>query len=827
MFDYLFSIKEIENYILKEGMGFINPELTYERVHQLESEIIYDLNIERRYGNHFKSGTREIIENWWDRCLEVSQTNQVLINQLQYKGSRLYIAMSSPSVVVGFISRFQTNFLGINYGTGIDPKCLRMGSTSKEKNSNAAGIFGEGFKVEVNRLLASGCEVIYRSGNTEWNFIHDIDVFKMKSIKQATEVPNLCVAVSNIAEDTIFSLNENHYLFLQILDHDFIFKTDTSENRVFSGCELLCSPNHISKIYVHGIFVKEDTRNYPTFGINYKGSKGSFKALGISRDRDNILGQYLAKEIPYIWTQNKSHKQEAALVSLIYDTIDKYPNSALADEYRYSFKISAIHLGFFERLLAEFFRRHPKLYIPVKDSKQNEEILFLNFEPIKVSENMLNVLNQSRDCPTLEKAYEIRDEHFVNHPCVTFNADELKLTLEIGVELTSLFSPEVSDNLIKWKNIREAFGNSQRLLYYSKNHNQWIIDTGLLDINRVHGILMYEDSKFSCAGTNCVCVKQLVVNAFLDELVKRTGSPRSKYQNRIVRYYMELTSKGITTEASERKGERYRSASQLSEATKYQEASPPLHSDSKSRDSDNSLHKKVIDIMNDYVPIDKNENLRHVTKTTNISIQSALADCQKSSNANQEPHIRIPKKELTNEGKLNLFKSALDEWNCSNSEVNMEVKIVLGLKLYMPYPAGKEEIDKKMRLLVLLNSAIIKIIFIEVFKITNPSYYLFYDEKSDKIAFNMNNQLWFNLSTQFDQQNNLDIYIRQWFLVICHEHAHYFELGHKNPFIDAMAVFVLSLSNEWHSFIATYNRESLIWKDIKTNYDLFLKSNLK
>lgn len=51
----------------------------------------------------------------------------------------------------------------VNYGGLITVDAMVLGNSSKRGQSGATGFFGEGVKVEINRLTASGMTVQYKT----------------------------------------------------------------------------------------------------------------------------------------------------------------------------------------------------------------------------------------------------------------------------------------------------------------------------------------------------------------------------------------------------------------------------------------------------------------------------------------------------------------------------------------------------------------------------------------------------------------------------------------------------------------------------------------
>lgn len=137
-----------------------------------------------------------------------------------------------------------------------------------------AGHFGEGAKVEINRLVQEGCTVTYCTGNAIWMF--------ERAVAPGCTIPELHVKIHpgldtfdfvGIAITAKYNysgrlLEDERFLFL--LRHYNKIASAPVPSRDWSGMELLLDPCHHGKVFVQSIFVM-DAPTYKEFGIKYTG----------------------------------------------------------------------------------------------------------------------------------------------------------------------------------------------------------------------------------------------------------------------------------------------------------------------------------------------------------------------------------------------------------------------------------------------------------------------------------------------------------------------------------------------------------------------------
>ena len=137
-----------------------------------------------------------------------------------------------------------------------------------------AGQYGEGAKVEINRLIGEGCTVKYWTGNAAWTFdrrptpgcsIPELHV----TVQPGGNVYDF-VSIAIIAEPGYRGnlLETDNFLFLQ--GSYSKLASQMRPDMKLSGMELLLDQPHWGKVFIHGIFVTK-APFYKLFGLNYTG----------------------------------------------------------------------------------------------------------------------------------------------------------------------------------------------------------------------------------------------------------------------------------------------------------------------------------------------------------------------------------------------------------------------------------------------------------------------------------------------------------------------------------------------------------------------------
>lgn len=184
------------------------------------------LNVVSRYANHLHPSVREQVQNWKDQCVQIAIENNRSFTpaclQVETRTGNDYQCFilydNTIKQMLGFIVSVAVNGkLSIefcNYGTILNRNILQFGRTSKEDNNNMAGNFGEGMKVEINRLVSLGAQINFYTGKAIWNFYHSPQTELYVSFKPLnTQKPlhETHIVLHNVPMEA--KIDINHYLF--------------------------------------------------------------------------------------------------------------------------------------------------------------------------------------------------------------------------------------------------------------------------------------------------------------------------------------------------------------------------------------------------------------------------------------------------------------------------------------------------------------------------------------------------------------------------------------------------------------------------------------
>lgn len=148
----------------------------------------------------------------------------------------------------------------------------------------AAGYFGEGAKVELNRLVAKGASVQYHTGNVLWRFEYlkadgcenpELHILSTKKTQPADGHTTMRISFPvkwySKGKQIYAALDFGNYLFFQdtypALSWPLPRKAKSDD---IAGLEILPDPKHHGRIFAHGMPVcMESSLN--GFGLNYLG----------------------------------------------------------------------------------------------------------------------------------------------------------------------------------------------------------------------------------------------------------------------------------------------------------------------------------------------------------------------------------------------------------------------------------------------------------------------------------------------------------------------------------------------------------------------------
>ena len=138
-----------------------------------------------------------------------------------------------------------------------------------------AGQFGEGAKVEINRLVQEGCTVRYWTGNATWTFgrvaapgctIPELHV-RVQPGQELYDYVGIAITADSSYQGRLLEIEK--FLFLQ--GNYSKLASNSYPDRPWSGMELLLDQTHWGKVFIHGIYIQE-AETYKQFGLNYTGS---------------------------------------------------------------------------------------------------------------------------------------------------------------------------------------------------------------------------------------------------------------------------------------------------------------------------------------------------------------------------------------------------------------------------------------------------------------------------------------------------------------------------------------------------------------------------
>ena len=206
-----------------------------------------------------------------------------------------------------------------------------------------AGQYGEGVKVEINRLIQAGCSVEYRTANMLWTFgrqreraSSSQEVLCMQSVMQPTVSDTLMTITAPMAPPGTFDyldLQETEYIFLRATgsynSYRCIPRQFGSESSF--GMEILFEQRDEGRLYVRDFFVCSDPL-LKGIGLNYLRPGGSAtSALGLSRDRSFIWVSQLIYLLDELLLHAKSlhPAQHRELLQLFSNILQNQSTSAL------------------------------------------------------------------------------------------------------------------------------------------------------------------------------------------------------------------------------------------------------------------------------------------------------------------------------------------------------------------------------------------------------------------------------------------------------------------------------------------------------------------
>jgi len=414
----------------------------------------------------------------------------------------------------------------VNFATELSKDSLVMGF-SRKGSTAAAGAYGEGMKVEINRLVARGVRVDVFTGARLWSFSHgrDPDGTEEKLFMHASAVQQMDhLVVSLEGEAGIFGeglVGRSKFLFMQPF-HDGPHGSPASapmhpDHRGGDFiCEVLLHQDHCKRIFARGILVM-DAPELEGIGLNFVAPLEHHKHLQFTRDRDSIDIEQLIWWLPYIVQQCRDIRPDfhRALVLRLYHIFQERPASSVAKYLVFNLKSTAVaRQELADDMVAIFYVLHtdkPWPYpvaAPTSSSsstgssfdEERNEATFLQCTPVEVSEPLLKFLKVSVRCLTIDAVWKQRARDVFSIPDWAPPSEEARLHAERFVALAlAWFGNALSRAMIVFKTF--PAGNQRVVVAGRDPHDEPILAVDVTMLGDVAATHQWISKEY---GTACV-----------------------------------------------------------------------------------------------------------------------------------------------------------------------------------------------------------------------------------------------------------------------------------------------------------------------------------
>lgn len=339
----------------------------------------YELSLTENYVSDwtFNDAIRELIQNGTDQEILDSENEFILEYDREEKILRLKNSKSK---------------LKIN--------TLLLGSSTKSKNEDTVGQFGEGYKIAALVLNRLGKTFkIYNNEKKEvWTSrFKNSEKWKEKILsfyisQRETEEIGLCIEVGNVEKDEYYGLsdvwlkfNEDNYMPMDMVDTSY--------------GEILLDEGYSGSVWVNGLFVNcnADLK----YGYNFNP-----KHIKLERDR-KACDSFNAREITCRMIAEGMVNGDIQI-----EEVDRLVNEGVEDVYNFEYNtyqndIQKVQ----EALLKAFDERNPQPYsIPVSSQDEIKKVKAYGGNPVVVP---------SKVAKLFEKESKKRFEELVKIPCGT------------------------------------------------------------------------------------------------------------------------------------------------------------------------------------------------------------------------------------------------------------------------------------------------------------------------------------------------------------------------------------------------------------------------
>lgn len=278
---------------------------------------------------------------------------------------------------------------------------LLLGSSTKSKNEDTVGQFGEGYKIAalvLNRLGKTF--TIYNNEKKEvWTSrFKNSEKWKEKILsfyisQRETEETGLCIEVGNVEKDEYYGLSD---VWLKFDEGDYytgMSIVDTSYG------EILMDEDYSGKVYVNGLFV--DCNADLKYGYNFKP-----KHIKLERDR-KACDSFNAREITCRMIAEGMVNGDIPI-----EEVSRMVNENVDDVYNFEYNTYENDIQKVQEVILEAFdNQNPQPYsIPVSSQVEIKKVKAYGGNPVVVPDKVAKLL---------KKESEKRFEELAKIPCGT------------------------------------------------------------------------------------------------------------------------------------------------------------------------------------------------------------------------------------------------------------------------------------------------------------------------------------------------------------------------------------------------------------------------
>lgn len=799
-----------------------------------------DLNLKDTYADYKEITLREHVQNWRDRCIELAEEMDSLQPGVHFDPRRFCTQSQQVNgwdINIAFWQGFAIGWIAVkrlgsdkinmelfNACTSLTPEgVLVLGQTSKRSGA-FAGFFGEGVKIEINRLKCSDANVSYYTSDTIWKFYYDNNrVLNADIAAHPSFASGTLIIVKNAPAS---AYKPSDFLFLFPCTQAISSEPNFKDTRNLSGLDILLCDHTRKRIYIQGIFVMVMEESNVEFGMNYTGPCLMSK-LGIGRDRDSVDLSALLALIPGVFVANRDVWVLEVLCQVIYKALNVRSAS-------YAFTLSVLKLRCngsvgLNRMTDDLFKyflyvsreaaNHPNL-MPVSEITESltKELDLFGFTPIKVEDNLLDYLKHSTECPSLSKLWEQNYRSVLGLPEYVF--DHVQPDYDVQVEILE-FSHQ---NLVEYaKSIRfhvcqyfedGAMGEKVRFKNFSgigkknirrfipikvpssQHVSYFIFDIDLLDVSLIHEESRRKYSRFSCAG-NCGCV----LNTIIEDILNCLGAHlRDKYDQNFRRKFLNTLPTNLQAPPSSKQPQSHPPST---EQAVRQTAVKPIQNSAPQVGSSSADHKRgqtsvvagnggVVGVELDDPEEDEFETEGAIAGSEKGSLCNVGESCRGRAERCLAPHRA---EALVSDSFCSPVrqKKALKPTYCEGSVGKTYHKVngafSNGLEVFVTCNEMLAVLKSNSPALLALQAVIM---FLNEFVFAYPLKRLFIVvEDSAVIAFNRGGDLFFNLLAMIPLARQEPQYaIDFWFSTFCHELAHNGRSEHDAKFASTFSNIV-------------------------------------